>query len=436
MHSLASRYRRRSLVGVIALAGCVSVQPAASRRPDDAQTRYQRVLDSVAVASSLEGDEVATAPRIRLIVPPATYASTSYLEASFHLSEDAYVLVAVVDLDRRVRVLYPESPDQSGFAAKSNRNRLSRFFAGFGGSRWGSVSRYDVTQRNSPFSGEGVLLAVASDRPLQLERLIDADGDWDEHEFAQLLFDQSLGSAAHSLARAVVLTGQEYNTDYTTFNGGRTGSAHGTFAWNSFGGCGYGFGSFGGYAGDDGIGTAFVGFYERGGRTYARYAQGGASCGRPIYYDVPVYSLPRPIPPVDTTSHDSTAATPRHRVPGAPRLPSVTSENVATPVSRRLAAPRPGAGADGRPHPPIVAGLRFRQLRPTERQPSEGRPEPRSQPERLERPPEPVRQEPRQESRQEPRQEPVRSEPVRSQPVQRVPGHREPVTSPTPADPR
>jgi hypothetical protein len=463
MHRLASRYLRRPLVGILALTGCATVQSSADHRYESPGQRYLRVRDSVETASRLEADEVASVPRIRLLVPPALYASTRFVDASFRVTEDAYVLVVAVDLDRRVRVLFPESPDESGLASMHEPHHLTRFFAGFGGQSLGYGrfdARYDISQRISPFGGTGVLLAIASDRPLQLERLRGEDGDWDEHELSQLVFEQSLPGAAQAVGRAVVLTGQEFNTDYTTFAGGRTLGAYSTFASSSFGDCGfasdygfdgygYGYGnSYGDGSGMYGAATRFVGFYRRGEVTYARYASGGA-CSRPVYYDVPV---PTPVGvPRDTTRRDttSTGKRPPH-VPGAPRFPSVTGDNT---TMRRL-APADARGAD-RERPVVASGLRFRRpeqlpAEPTERMgrfsPRDGEPYARRLPPEAERM-QPAAQHPREEpavarpveriapeQRQAPRSEPVRAEPVRVEPVRSEPAPREP--SPHESTPR
>lgn len=473
MHRLASRYLRRSLVGILALTGCATVQSSAGHRYESPGERFLRVRDSLATASALEAD-MASAPRIRLVVPPAMYASTRFVEASFRVTEDAYVMVVAVDLDRRVRVLYPESPDESGFAAMRDQHRLTRFFAGFGGPSAGYSrfdARYDINQRISPFGGGGVLLAIASDRPLQLERLQDDGGDWDEHLLAQLVFDQSLAGAAQTVGRAVVLTGQEFNTDYTTFTGSRTLGGYSTFASSSFGDCGFaGAYGFDGYAygnsyGDGsyyGAATRFVGFYQRNGVTFARYASGGG-CTRPVYYDVPV---PTPVGvPRDTTHRDTTSAGKRPpHVPGAPRFPSVTGDGTLP----RL-APSDWRGAD-RERPVVASGLRFRRPEQLPTQPMDGmgrlsprdaepfaRRYPASSPdvERV-RPAEHPRDEPAAarpvervapEQRQAPRSEPVRAEPMRAEPVRsepapresspREPTPREPVrATPTPITPR
>ena len=463
MRSRLLRFGRRSLVGAVALSGCVSVQSPPSSRLESAAYRFEKLRDSVRLASALEHDEVAAAPRIRLVIPPTSMAGSPYVEASFHLSADAYVLVVAVDRDRRVRVIHPETPEQSGFAAQREPHRLTRFFAGFG--RAGGFARldarYDISQRISPVGGVGVLLAVASDRPLQLERLTDAEGEWDEPELMRLVFEQSLPEASRALGRAVVLTGQEFNSDYTTFSGSRTLASYRSFASSRFGACDTGFGyglsdafEFSGSGFGSGV-VRFLGFYTRNGQTFARYSDGG--CGVTVY-DVPVPSqgrAPSAPPPPDTT----TVARRGPRFPGAPRFPSAAGDSGTGPLARRLTPPQ--ADDRARERPLVAAGLRFRppdqlpseaprpleaRMSPRERDASPARPEEQSPPrewsrERRTEPAreaaaraepvqrEPVRSEP---VRSEPvRSEPVRSEPVRSEPVRSEPVRREP-TAPAP----
>ncbi|HUQ46125.1 MAG TPA: hypothetical protein VM033_05705 [Gemmatimonadaceae bacterium] len=480
MTRLASRYLCPSLVGVVLLAGCASLPAPQSH--DRAGSRYERIRDSLRLVNSLEDDEVASAPRIRLVVPPVSYAGSQYVEASFQLSADAYVLVVAVDLDRRIRVLYPETPEESGFAARSSPHRLTRFFAGFSRSNRSSGydARYGMTGRISPVGGGGVLLAVASDRPLQLERLTGVGGDWDEPTLMQLIFDESLSGAAHAVGRAVVLTGQDFNTDYSTFSGRRSLTAYRSFASSSFGGCGDGYGYE--YADVSGFGTSsypngyagqaprLIGLYQRNGQTFARYASGGG-CGGVSYYDVPVNST-GPVLGAPVRADTSTAKR-RPRFPGAPRFPIVSGDSGTGALARRLApADAPDRGAD---RPLMASGLRFRppeqlpgeRLRPIEAlmaprdagefparrrpvfsdeqasrrdapqsagregerqaermQPRERQSEPRAEPTRAE----PMRAEPMRS--EPPRMEPPRAEPVRSEPVRSEPVRSEPAPAP------
>jgi len=461
MPRLASRYLRRSLVGILALSGCATMQSASGHRYESPRERYLRIRDSVATANDRDMGEVASAPRIQLLVPPAVFASPRYVEASFRVTDDAYVMVVAVDLDRRVRVLYPESSDESGFAARRDQHRLTRFFAGFGGRSAGYSgvdARYDLSQRISPFGGGGVLLAIASDRPLQLERLQDADGDWDEHQLSQLVFEQSLAGAAQAIGRALVLTGQEFHTDYTTFTGGHSLGGYASYASTGFGDCGFGYtydgyayaGAYGHATGSDGV-TRFIGFFQRDGMTFARYATGGG-CTRPVYHDVPV-AAPSGVPR-DTTSSDTTRFRKRPpHVPGAPRFPSVTGDDATL---RRL-APSDARGTD-RERPIVAPGLRFRRpeqlptaptdrmgrLAPRAEEPSARRFPASSDAERV-RPAGRSREDPAAarpveraapEQRPAPRSEPVRPEPVRAEPARSEPSPREPSPrEPSPREP-
>jgi hypothetical protein len=469
MHRLPSRSVRPTLVTLLALVvgACASLPAPGHRQPAGMANRFQQVLDSIETAVSLEADEVATAPRIRLVVPPASFAMDRYVESSFHLSADAYVLVVAVDLDRRVRVLHPESPDESGFAASRESNRLTRFFAGFGSARTHGGSyytRYDLAQRISPFGGGGVLLAIASDRPLQFDRLLGPDGDWDEQIMSRLVFDQTLSSAARALGRAVVLTGQDFNTDYTTFAGDRSLGAY-AFASSRIDACGFSWGNsrLDSWYEDRGLGfaptfdavTRLVGFFQRDGQTFARYALGG--CAGATYYDVPVGGRPQPVPPDSTASPDtSTKRQPRY--PGAPRFPSVAGGGREVHV--RLSP----AERDGRERPLTASGLRFRnpgELPEAGERPADIRLAPRESgvsrvpqrtverqqlPERTLEPraervreaqqvrEAPAREAPAREAtpqRETPQREPVQREPVQREPVQREPVHREPVERPS-----
>jgi hypothetical protein len=427
--------------------------------------RFERMRDSIERA--IERDEIGrlASPRIRLVVPPAMYASTRYVEASFRLSADAYVLVVAVDLDRRVRVLFPETPDESGFA-NSGPHRLTRFFAGLGGLAASgdgrSLTRYDGTGRVSPFGGDGVLLAIASDRPLQFERVMGQDGGWNELLLAPLIFDRSLAGAADAVGRALVLTGQEYGTDYAPFTDGSTPGPSMLFASSSVADCGYynGYATPGiGYGVSYGtMGTALVGLYQRDGRTYARYASGIGSCNRPVYYDVLVQS--EPAARGDTAKHDAPTVARLHpHAPCVPRVPSMPGDS-STPLARRLV----GAAESEPARPPVAAGVRFR---PAEQIPAEEIPHltertsPRDAPDSPDSPPHPRRWTPDAEPlrpsapdarggetvrpadrihpaerSQEPRAEPVRAEPVRAEPVRAEPARVEPVRAePMPVEP-
>ena len=432
---------RSAVVWFVVVSGCASVPRVPSARYETAPEAYARLRDSIDVARSLKPDEVVAAPRVRLVIPSATLATSQYVNAAFHLSADAYVLVVAVDQDRRLRVLFPESPQQSGFAAQKSVHRLPSFFAGFGHA--GQASRIDAmysSQLISPVVGVGLLLAVASDRPLQLDRLLDESGEWDERTLQSLVYDQSLAGAAHALGRATVLTGQEYNVDYSTLGGSRMLNGYATLASRGFDACGYGsgFDGFGAYV-PTASSTRLVGVFVRDGVRVARYSTGG-SCGGASYFDVTVG--PAGLAPRDTARRDSTVRQMR-----PPKAGDVPREPSAPPrLSRRL---EPSDALDGVHDRPVVSsGVRFRRpdqlpapgIRPLDREPSSPERDDmpmRRRPHDEERTTQPlaprsgdqesVRSAPVQ--REPPRSEPVRSEPVRSEPVRSEPVRSEPVRS-------
>ncbi len=359
----------RFVLPLVALAtiGCLSVQTPGARSSSSMATRYEQVRDSLMSEGVIQR---AGAPRIRLVIPTMGYATSAWVDASFRVSEDAYVLLVALDLDHRIRVIYPESPEQSGFVrAGGEPYRLARFHAGFGTGIQGYGSyqaRYGSPEIISPFGGGGIMIAVASARPLQLERLLGAEGEFDDLALEQLLYDRSLPSAAHALAEALVLTGQEYDVDYTTFAGRRTlGSdasyaSYASYAALGLSGCanGYDAGWVDAYW-NGGYGARmprFLGVYSRNGQVFARYANAGG-CGAPVYYDVPVNTYPgRPRTPGDTVTTpprgDSAGMKPPH-FPGAPRFPSATPEH-------RIRLSASDAPPPDRDRPTIVSGLRIR----------------------------------------------------------------------------
>lgn len=389
MTSLASRIGRWCLMGVLPLAGCLSLQSPGVTAKNPAE-RFLGIQDSVAGVS-------ANAPRIRVFLPTYSVAALGNVAASFRVSDDAYVMVVAVDLDRRVRVVYPESPDSSGFVARNGAHELPRFFAGFGsGGSFGlsssSSSRLEYTQRVSRFGGSGVILAVASDRPLQLDRLLDADGEWNVDAVADLVFDASVPAAAHALARAVTLTGQDYSTDYTNFFGNGRGAATYASLASALGGCD---GSMG-HSRQSALSYGLIGLYVMNGVQFARYRHSAGVCGEPIYYDVPINIVPRPpAVPRDTTNTDSTTTPGRRFGPGRyPRLIDVAtaeSRDAAEPAVRFRAPERLDHGSE---EPSAARPLRFRPTEPATREPARAEP------------------------RAPPRPEPARSAPVRSEPAQ------------------
>lgn len=311
------------LLGVGACASVPARAPVVG-----AGERYQRILDSLATAHADEGTRT---PRVRLYVPTYGLAS-SRLDSYLRLDEPGYALVVAVDYDRRVRVLYPDTPAEAGWVATTDRLRLPEIFRGFGA---------PVRDARFSFMRAGVIYAVASDRPLQLERLRDEDGEWNEEALVHVLDVSSVATGAYRLARAVTLTGQEYSTDYSGFNGSQFSpyARASSFALNRCGLLGYA--SLGALdpelatlAGDDlRLSAPLVRYFVVGTTLYAQYLYSGAPCQAPFYTAaVAVAELPRAVPRDSAARSDSGG----------------TASPPAAEVFRRLQEQERGSAASGR----------------------------------------------------------------------------------------
>jgi hypothetical protein len=212
---LVSNIAAVALVALPLFAGCVSMPSSGSvpqrivYGPED----FARIRDSVSGTADAAGGQ----PRVRIIVP-STMGADRYVDATIRVSEDAYVLVVASDLDGRARVIFPASPEESGFVSAAAPHRLSRFFAGFGalGSTRYGRSAFSV-EPVSRFTPRGAMVAVASDRPLQLAKITDANGDWDEAAIERLMYGRAVTSAGYAIGRELSLAGQEFDADYSGF---------------------------------------------------------------------------------------------------------------------------------------------------------------------------------------------------------------------------
>jgi hypothetical protein len=397
MRLALSPSRRTLLLVVPFLAGCASAgSPPGTYTPAD---RFLAVQDSIGSGTRVDRGD---APHIRVAVMPST--SSEFVDAAFHVSETAYAFVAVVDLDRRIRVLYPESPADAGLASSGERHPLNRFFAGFGNTSLGSASRYRLAsyttafRRITPFEGGGVIIAIASERPLQLDRLATRSGDWDEDALEEYLFNTTAATGAYALGRALTVSGQEFTSDIESIARPRS-----QFAASSFGrGCldsAFGFDddfAFGDYPRDWRQNRYVpsrvpIGQFMIGTQKVVRYLETDA-CGHVTYINIPVFE---PGTPRDTT-------TPTRAVPRSAFRPFAGVDGDATSPWRRAggqADATPWTRASERPAPRgdaprIEPRARTREAaRPAERRETspwketrEARPRPEPAPARAPRP--------------------------------------------------
>ncbi|HEV7992623.1 MAG TPA: hypothetical protein VGP25_12415 [Gemmatimonadaceae bacterium] len=328
--------------------------PAARQRVDYGPEAFARIRDSLYGRAEQAGQREE--PRVRIIAPP-TLGIDRYVDATVRVSQDAYVLVVAADLDGRIRVIYPESPDESGFVSASAPHKLSKFFAGFGAlgsSRFGR-SAFSV-QPVSRYAQRGALVAIASERPLQLAKITDANGDWDEAALERLVYGRSPQSAGYALGSELSLAGQGFDTDFSGLTLWGTPSL-------------YSLASVGSALCESELTGALyydgprpTTFFVQDGTRYAVITTGDA-CGGYQTHTVPAGPAPMPIPRDSADSARIGAGVTRiagRSTNGGGRF---GSEQVDGTVARaRRSGPRDPEGNALRPtdRPNVVGGLRFR----------------------------------------------------------------------------
>lgn len=151
------------------------------------------------------------------IITPRVVRDDKYVEAAFRVKKDSYVAVFALDYDGRARVLFPASPDDSGRARANTEYQLPKFFAGLGAARF---AMYRGGQSGAALAQSGGLIyAVASERPLQLRRLSNESGQWNEPLIEHLTWSVTYKGVASAVGRALVPDGQDFDTSVSGFNG-------------------------------------------------------------------------------------------------------------------------------------------------------------------------------------------------------------------------
>jgi len=220
------------------------------------------------------------APRINLNTALGGSVATNYIEPSVMLSEDAYVFVISVDVDRNIQVLHPTDLDLSVKMAAKRQLHLPRFFAGFGGgdryaSRGGRYASYDG-YGSGYTDTRGTLIALASRRPFNLAA-ITTGGDWDQTALRRLVDDREPYSAASVLAKYLGAPGEPIGRDIHRFAGGGNQQYYASSAYDChpvYGAMGYGI---------SGMGVGMMRAYALRQAGYQIYFLGFDGCGQPRY---------------------------------------------------------------------------------------------------------------------------------------------------------
>ena len=294
------------------------------------------VISCLLFADVAAGQGTRKAPRINLNTALGGAVATNYIEPSVTLSEDAYVFVISVDVDRNIQVLHPTDIDLSVRMAANRQLHLPRFFAGFGeGSRFvnrsGGYSSYD-TYASGSSDTRGTLIALASRAPFNL-RAISIGGRWDHAALRRLVDDREPYSAASALARYLGAPGEPIGRDVYRFAGG----ARHYFAASAYD-CHPVYGAMG--YGHSGRGVSMMRAYALRQAGYQISFLGFDSCGQPRYAvsSVLLVGTPAGNPP-------AAGSFPVGRLPSsAPRNPA--KEAGASPGQTVFSRPARGGYAD------------------------------------------------------------------------------------------
>ena len=344
--------------------GLTSPTPDESRALRDS-ARAQAVADEVG-------------PRVTVSADFDNSSGARRVEATFHMYDDAYVIVGHLDAAGRLSIVFPSAPGDDGFVRGDKIYHVPSFFAGFNDEYQWRYSNYRYSShalgaRNDSYdAGLGYVFVVASWRPMRLDRITDGNR-WERYEVSDVNYMADPREAIEELGSLIAGDNREaYTIEYAHY----TTTNYGTYAFSDFdrynGGCsslaswpfaGFGFFSPFGYTpfGAFGYNSAgcsgyayYPGFYAFGG--YPTYAPG--SVAPPI---VP----PRPRVPIGS---------PIFRLPengtGAIAFHNPETGAAAPGVKGSVA----GAGVNGSQYrrPGLIAEDAAGPRRPGERQPVSG----------------------------------------------------------------
>ena len=293
------------------------------------------------LAGTAEAQNNRKAPRIDLTTALGSAVASNYVEPAVTLSEDAYVFVISVDVDRSVQVLHPTETGMSVKMAARRQLHLPRFFGGYGAEyRYSGATdaRYGNDYGSGYTDSRGTIIALASRRPFRLSSVSVGD-DWNLRMLEQLVEDRDPYAAATMLAKVLGAPGEPIGRDVHRFAGGG-GRYYNSGYHSAYADCSYLYGSLGFARGfstgrnisffraaqlqQAGFPVAFLG-YDACGQPLFNVYQRGSIVGNPV--------APRP----------AAGAFPSRRLPsGAPRNP--LKDTVAGQITG--ARPTPGRYAD------------------------------------------------------------------------------------------
>lgn len=180
---------------------------------------WRRLQDSIAAQAIAE----QRGPRVTIRASYSGFGGLRQVRGSFRMRDDAYVLVAHVDADGRLTVLFPKNPQDDGYVEGGRSYSIPEFDAGFQSSyafaRFGSNMRYrPYSSRLASYDGgTGYLFVVASWRPMQFDRIVE-NGRWANYELTDAYSSVDPRDAVDEFAGLLAGDGREaYSVEYATY---------------------------------------------------------------------------------------------------------------------------------------------------------------------------------------------------------------------------
>ncbi|HWC45778.1 MAG TPA: hypothetical protein VG868_06655, partial [Casimicrobiaceae bacterium] len=124
-------------------------------------------------------DEVG--PRVTVRADFDYAGGSRQVQATFHMYDDAYVIVGHLDAAGRLKIVFPSEPGDDGFVRGDKVYHVPAFFAGFADEYAWRHNDYQyryhsiASRRDSYDAGLGYVFVIASWRPMRLDRITDGN---------------------------------------------------------------------------------------------------------------------------------------------------------------------------------------------------------------------------------------------------------------------
>jgi len=193
----------------------------------------RRQLRDSAAAQEV-ADEVG--PRVTVRADFDYAGGSRQVEATFHMYDDAYVIVGHLDAAGRLKIVFPSEPGDDGFVRGDKIYHVPSFFAGFADEyAWRqSDYRYSyhsvASRRDSYDAGLGYVFVIASWRPMRLDRITDGN-HWETYNVSDASYMSDPREAVEELGSVIAGDNTEaYTIEYAQY----TTTNHGMYSYSAF----------------------------------------------------------------------------------------------------------------------------------------------------------------------------------------------------------